>query len=72
MIFTPRDAEILRWINGHGFATGRQVAEWLGIRYQSIHPRLRFMTKAGYLRSERVGPQPPCLSSDESRREPMW
>ena len=55
MIFTPRDAEILRWINGHGFATGRQVADWLGIRYQSIHPRLRFLTEAGYLTANRVG-----------------
>ncbi|MDH3665085.1 MAG: hypothetical protein OEU92_34570 [Alphaproteobacteria bacterium] len=55
MIFSPRDAQILRWINGHGFATGRQVADWLGVRYQSIHPRLKFLTDAGYLRSQRVG-----------------
>lgn len=55
MIFTPRDAEILRWINSHGFATGRQVAELLGIRYESIHPRLKFLTDAGYLMANRVG-----------------
>lgn len=55
MIFTPRDAEILRWINGHGFATGRQVADWLDIRYQSIHPRLKFMAETNYLTTKRVG-----------------
>ncbi len=55
MIFTPRDAEILRWINGHGFATARQVADWLDVRHQTAHRRLKLLTDSGYLRSDRVG-----------------
>lgn len=55
MEFTDRDAQILLWINGHGFATGCQVANWLGIRYQTAHRRLKILTEAGYLKSARVG-----------------
>ncbi|MGI9509619.1 MAG: hypothetical protein ACR2QJ_09775 [Geminicoccaceae bacterium] len=55
MEFTDRDARILLWINGHGFATGCQVANWLGIRYQTAHRRLKILTDAGCLRSARAG-----------------
>ena len=55
MEFTDRDAQVLRWINGHGFATGSQVANWLGVRYQTAHRRLKILTEGGYLKSARVG-----------------
>ena len=55
MEFTDRDAHILRWINGHGFATVQQTADWLGNRYQNNHRRLKRLVDAGYLRSQRVG-----------------
>lgn len=55
MDFTPRDARLLRWINGHGFVTVQQAASWLGIRYQTCHRRLKRLADAGYLTTNRVG-----------------
>lgn len=55
MEFTARDANILRWINGHGFATVQQTANWLGNRYQNSHRRLKRLADAGYLKNQRVG-----------------
>ena len=49
------DASILRWINGHGFATVQQTADWLGNRYQNSHRRLKHLVDVGYLKSQRVG-----------------
>lgn len=55
MDFTPRDARLLRWINGHGFVTVQQAATWLGIRYQTCHRRLKRLVDGGYLTNTRVG-----------------
>ena len=55
MDFTPRDARLLRWINGHGFVTVQQAATWLGVRYQTCHRRLKRLVDGGYLITTRVG-----------------
>jgi len=55
MDFTPRDARLLRWINGHGFVTVQQAATWLDIRYQTCHRRLKRLVDGGYLTTTRVG-----------------
>lgn len=55
MDFTPRDARLLRWINGHGFVTVQQAATWLEISYQTCHRRLKRLVDGGYLTTTRVG-----------------
>ncbi len=49
MRFTERDGRLLRWINGHGFVTLRQVARWLGTNYQTAQRRVRLLYDHGYL-----------------------
>jgi|GEM_PF-810593 len=49
MRFTERDSRLLRWINGHGFVTLRQVARWLGTNYQTAQRRVRLLYDQGYL-----------------------
>jgi len=49
MRFTERDGRLLRWINGHGFVTLRQVAMWLGTNYQTAQRRVRLLYDHGYL-----------------------
>ncbi len=55
MNFTPRDARLLRWINGHGFVTVKQAATWLNNRYQTCHRRLKRLVDGGFLTTTRVG-----------------
>lgn len=52
MKFTERDADMLRWINGHGFATIRQTGRWMGSSYQAAQRRVQRLTEAGLLRHE--------------------
>ena len=54
MRLTERDLELLRWINGHGFVTARQVAEWMGASRQAAHRRLGLLHREGYLLRERL------------------
>lgn len=49
MQFTERDAQLLRWINGHGFVTLRQIARWNDSFYQSAQRRVRQLVDQGYL-----------------------
>lgn len=60
MKFTERDADMIRWINGHGFATIRQIAGWMGASYQAAQRRTQILAEADFLehqwpfRGERV------------------
>ena len=54
MRLTERDLELLRWINGHGFVTGNQVADWMGASMQAAHRRLGLLHQGGYLLRERL------------------
>ena len=49
MRFTECDGRLLRWINGHGFVTLRQMARWLGTNYQTAQRRVRLLYDHGYL-----------------------
>ena len=49
MQFTERDAQLLRWINGHGFVTLRQIARWNDGFYQAAQRRVRQLVDHGYL-----------------------
>ena len=49
MQFTERDAQLLRWINGHGFVTLRQIARWNDSFYQAAQRRVRQLVDHGYL-----------------------
>jgi len=60
MKFTERDTDMIRWINGHGFATIRQIARWMGSSYQAAQRRTQILADADFLehrwpfRGERV------------------
>lgn len=60
MKFTERDTEMIRWINGHGFVTIRQIARWMGASYQAAQRRSQrladtdFLTYRWPFRGERV------------------
>ncbi len=60
MKFTERDAHMIRWINGHGFATIRQIARWMGSSHQAAQRRTQILAEADFLehqwpfRGERV------------------
>ncbi len=60
MKFTERDADMIRWINGHGFATIRQISRWMGSSYQAAQRRTQLLAESGFLehqwpfRGERV------------------
>ncbi len=49
MRLTERDLELLRWINGHGFVTLRQIARWNDSFYQAAQRRVRQLVDHGYL-----------------------
>lgn len=49
MKFTDRDSDMVRWINGHGFATIGQVARWMGSSYQAAQRRTQLLSEAGFL-----------------------
>lgn len=52
MQVTARDIDMLRWINGHGFATIRQISRWMGVSYRTGQRRVQRLTEAGLLRHE--------------------
>lgn len=60
MKFTDRDADMIRWINGHGFVTIRQIACWMESSYQVAQRRTQRLADADFLthrwpfRGERV------------------
>lgn len=49
MKFTERDAEMIRWINGHGFVTIRQIARWMGSSYQAAQRRTQLLAEVDFL-----------------------
>jgi len=49
MQVTARDIDMLRWINGHGFGTIRQISHWMGTGYRTSQRRVQRLTGAGLL-----------------------
>lgn len=49
MQVTTRDIDMLRWINGHGFATIRQISCWMGVGYRTGQRRVQRLTEVGLL-----------------------
>lgn len=54
MRLTERDLELLRWINGHGFVTARQAADWMGTCLQAGHRRMGLLHEGGYVTRQRL------------------
>ncbi len=46
-----RDIELFRWINGFGCVFTGQVAQWMGVSYQTANSRIFKLKQAGYLKS---------------------
>ena len=53
MQITPRDRDMLQWINGHGFVTVAQAAQWMGVHYQTAQRRIGKLCQALHLKRQR-------------------
>ena len=54
MIFQERDAKILRWLNGFGFASADQIKRFMGVGKTAAYVRIKKLVEGGYLRQERI------------------
>lgn len=54
MIFQERDAEILRWVNGFGFASAEQIRKFMGVGSTAAYVRIKKLVDGGYLERERI------------------
>lgn len=54
MIFQERDAEVLRWINGFGFASVEQIRRFMGVCESGAYRRIRKLVEGGYLERDRI------------------
>ena len=54
MIFQERDAEILKWINGFGFASAEQIQAFMKVGKTACYVRLKKLVDGGYLTRERI------------------
>ena len=54
MIFQNRDVEILRWVNGFGFASADQICKWMGVGTTAGYVRVKKLVDGGYLARERI------------------
>lgn len=54
MIFQDRDADVLRWVNGFGFASADQIKSFMGVGQTAAYVRLKKLVEGGYLERERI------------------
>lgn len=54
MVLVERDFELFKWLNGFGFATVEQVANWMGVGLHVARARLRKLEGEGLLVRERL------------------
>ena len=54
MRFVERDGEILRWVNGFGFASADQIMRYMNVKKATCYTRLKKLVEAGYLNRERI------------------
>ncbi len=54
MIFQERDIEILRWVNGFGFASADQIRQFMQVGNTAAYVRIKKLVEGGYLTRERI------------------
>lgn len=54
MRFQQRDIEILKWVNGFGFASAAQISGFMRVVETTAYIRLKKLVSAGYLTRERI------------------
>ena len=54
MIFQERDAKVLQWINGFGFASADQIQKFMKVGTTAAYVRIKKLVDGGYLTRERV------------------
>lgn len=54
MIFQERDAKVLQWINGFGFATADQIQKFMKVGSSVAYERMKKLVEGGYLARERI------------------
>ena len=61
MVVTSRDLELLKWINSFGFVFYDHIAQWMGVRYQTAHARIKKLKTRELIRTERLATGLPHL-----------
>jgi hypothetical protein len=54
MIFQERDAKVLQWINGFGFASAEQIQRFMKVKPTAAYVRLKKLVDNGFLVRERI------------------
>ena len=54
MILQKRDIEILHWINGFGFASVKQIKDFMQVKTTAAHVRIKKLVDDGYLKKDRI------------------
>ena len=54
MRFMKRDGDILRWMNGFGFANADQIMRYMGVQKSACYARLKKLIEGGYLDHEYI------------------
>lgn len=54
MKFQQRDGEILKWVNGFGFATADQIQKFMNVGPTAAYVRIKKLVEAEYLERERI------------------
>lgn len=54
MIFQDRDGEVLKWVNGFGFASVEQIGKWMQAGKSVVYSRIKKLVEGGYLERERI------------------
>lgn len=54
MKFQERDAEVLKWVNGFGFATADQIRRFMKVGNTAAYVRIKKLVEGGYLARERI------------------
>lgn len=54
MIFQDRDTDILRWVNGFGFASAEHIRQFMGVGKTAAYVRIKKLVDGGYLVRDRI------------------
>ena len=54
MIFQDRDIDILRWVNGFGFASAEHIRQFMEVGKTAAYVRIKKLVDGGYLTRNRI------------------
>lgn len=54
MKFQDRDGDVLKWVNGFGFATADQIQKFMGVGQTAAYVRIKKLVEGGYFERDRI------------------